>query len=129
MKRARRRQTAVLEVAALMTAVACTGGWLNVSPGIGSLGAAIVLVAASIARVRHDGWQRPRSPRARCIDALVCAALASETRGDAQFPMAFALLAVLVWVCSDPDVHQALAECIAWRKAKIHTASVRMDEA
>jgi hypothetical protein len=129
MKRPRRRETAVLEVAALVTAVACTSGWLNVSPGIGSLGAAIVVVAASISRVRHDGWERPRSPRARCIDVLVCLAIASETRGQAQFPMAFALLALLVWVCSDPDVHQALAEYIAWRKAKIHTASVGMDDA
>jgi hypothetical protein len=51
MKRARRRQTVVLEIGAPITAAACTSGWLNVSPGIGSVGAAIVLVAASLSRI------------------------------------------------------------------------------
>jgi hypothetical protein len=109
MKRPRRRQTVALELAALVVVLVSTSA-LNASPAIGAVGAAIAFLAASFSRHQRHGCERLRSLRVLCIGAIAgLAAAAFVSRAAPLFLVALAVLAGLVWMGTDPDVHRALS--------------------
>jgi hypothetical protein len=128
MKRLRRRQTVVLEVAALISVLAASGWW-NRSPG-GTRGAVIiVLAAASVFRLHHES-QRLRSSRLRYASSIAALAIvAFALNATTVFALALALMAGVVCVYTNPRMHRALSERLRWRHARAHTPPVMLDEA
>jgi hypothetical protein len=129
MKHLRRRQPVVLEVAALITVLVATSGWVTESPGGIRAGMVIVLAAASISRLQH-GSHRLRSSRVHSAGSFAAlAVVAFALRATTLFVLALAVMAGVVWVCTNPGLHRALSARLGWRHERPHSSAVMMDEA
>ena len=125
MKRLRRRQTVVLEVATLISVLAASGWW-NRSPGGTRAAVVIVLAAASVFRLQHES-QRLRSSRVQCASSLAALAfVALVLRAPTLLPLGLAVMAAVVWLWTNPGMHRALSARLRHEGGQ---TSVMMDKA